>query len=112
MTADNTFIVYQVLYKNKVVYVGSGKTDRYLHTQSGCSHNPQLNKLFFTESQFMTTTVIREGLSKEESLELELSYIKATQPIYNVTGTNEHGNKITQGRKRAKAKRQTKITYG
>ena len=112
MTVDNTYIVYQVLYKGRVVYVGSGLPDRHLHTQSGCSHNLQLNKLFFTESQFMTTTIIREGLSKKESLELELSYIKATQPIYNITGTNQHGNKITQGRKRAKAKRQTKITYG
>lgn len=112
MKEDNTYIVYQVLYKNKVVYVGSGKSDRYLHTQSGSSHNPQLNKLFFTEPEYMVTSIVRQGLSKEESLEIEMGYIKATQPIYNVTGTNEHGNKIKQGRKRAKAKRQTKITYG
>ena len=42
---------------------------------SGHSHNPELNKLFFTEPENMAVTVIREGLTKEESLEIEKEFI-------------------------------------
>lgn len=108
----NDYIVYQVTYKNKVVYVGSGKKDRYLHTKSGHSHNIDLNKLYFTDPNNMITTVLRSNLTKEESLEIEMGYIKATQPLYNIVGTKSHGDKITKGRERAKRKRQTKIFYG
>lgn len=84
------YIIYEVTYKNKVVYIGSGKPDRYLHCLSGHSHNPELNKLFFTEPEHMKVTVIRENLTKEESLEMEKEYIQATEPQFNKVHTNRN----------------------
>lgn len=77
----NNYIVYEVTYKSKTVYVGSGKHDRYLHTSSGHSHNAELNKLFFTDPCNIVTTILRSNLTKEESLEIELGIIAATSPL-------------------------------
>lgn len=107
----NNYIVYQVTYKDKIVYIGSGKEDRYLHTKSGTSHNLELNRLYFTDPDNVITSILRSNLSKEESLEIELGFIKAIQPIYNTVGTNSHGHKIAKGRERAKRKRKTEIIF-
>lgn len=84
------YIIYEVLHNQKVVYIGSGKIGRELHCMSGHSHNVELNKLFFTEPENMKVQVIREGLSKEESLEIEKEFIQATEPKFNKTHTNRN----------------------
>lgn len=84
------YIIYEVTYKNKVVYIGSGKPGREEHCLSGHSHNPELNKLFFTEPEHMKVTVLRENLTKEESLEMEKEYIQATEPKFNKVHTNRN----------------------
>ena len=38
----------------------------------------------------MAVTVIREGLTKEESLEIEKEFIQATEPKFNKVHTNRH----------------------
>lgn len=84
------YIIYEVTYNKRVVYIGSGLPGRELHCMSGHSHNPELNKLFFTEPENMAVTVIREGLTKEESLEIEKEFIQATEPKFNKVHTNRH----------------------
>ena len=84
------YIIYEVTHNFRTVYIGSGKIGREQHCLSGHSHNPELNKLFFTEPENMRVTVIREGLTKEESLEMEKEYIQATEPQFNKVHTNRN----------------------
>lgn len=77
------YIVYEVKHNNKIVYIGSGKSGREKHPLSGKSSCVELNRIFFTDPDSLSVTVIREGLSKEESLEMEKGYILASKPIYN-----------------------------
>lgn len=97
---ENDYIVYEVRLNNIPIYIGSGKKGREEHVKSGSSHNPELNKLFFTKPHEMVVTVIREGLSKEESLEMEKGYILALQPELNIVYTNKHSKVIIDGRKK------------
>lgn len=81
------YIIYEVKHNNKVVYIGSGKPHRMLHVKSGKSHVVELNRLFFTDYENVNVEIIREGLTKEESLELEKDYIQAYEPVYNTQHT-------------------------
>jgi hypothetical protein len=96
----NDYIVYEVRRNNIPIYIGSGKKGREEHVKSGSSHNPELNKLFFTVPHELVVTIIREGLSKEESLEMEKSYIQAISPELNIVYTNKHSKAIIDGRKK------------
>lgn len=87
---NNTFIVYEVLYKNIPIYIGSGKSDRINHVKSGKSHNVELNKLFFQDPDHIVVNILREDLTKEESLQLEKDFIQATQPKFNVVYTKRN----------------------
>ena len=83
--------VYEVLYKGVPVYIGSGiQGIRHLHAKSGASHNVELNKLFFTDPDYIVVQILRTDLSKEESLEMEKEYIQATQPKFNTVHTSKN----------------------
>lgn len=97
MTNDN-YIVYEVLYHKKTVYIGMGLIDRYLHCKSGKSHNPKLNELFFKDGENMEVNVICENLSKEEALEKEYDFIQAYEPEFNIIH-NPKNRKIKKFRK-------------
>ena len=84
------FIIYEVLFNGRPIYIGSGKPDRYLHARSGKSHNPELNKLFFSNPDKLVVQILRDGLTKEESLEIEKEYIQAIQPELNVVHTRRN----------------------
>lgn len=84
---DN-YIIYEVLYKKRVVYIGSGRPEREKHVTSGASHNADLNKLFFTDPDNIQVNVIRTDLSKEESLLMEKEYIQAVEPQFNKAHTS------------------------
>lgn len=77
------YVVYEVTYKDKIVYIGSGIRSRADHPVSGKSNNVELNRLYFTDPENLKVTIIREGLTKEESLEMEKGFIMATEPVYN-----------------------------
>lgn len=77
------YIVYEVAYNGKIVYIGSGRRGRQEHVKSGASHSPDLNRLFFTDPDNIHVTIIRENLTKDESLEMEKGFIQATEPMYN-----------------------------
>ena len=99
MNGELTYEVYEVRLKGIPIYIGSGHSGRHKHVRSGCSHNVELNKLFFAEPDKMVVTVIRENLSQEESLEMEKSYIQAYEPKFNVVWTKRHKQAIANGRK-------------
>ena len=90
MKSQDNYIVYEVIYKGIPVYLGSGLPDRVDHCKSGKSHSPQLNELFFTDPINMVVQILRDGLTKEESLEMEKEYIQATQPKFNIVHTDRN----------------------
>ena len=88
---NNTYEIYEVLYNGIPIYIGSGEQDqRHKHVKSGKSHNPKLNELFFTDPDNILVQVLREGLTKEESLEYEKEYIQAINPEYNIVHTRKN----------------------
>lgn len=90
--------VYEVTYKGKCVYIGSGEKNRHLHCMSGSSHNPKLNELFFKDPVNMRVLVLREGLSQEDAIESEKEFIMASEPEFNVVH-NQKNNKSRKFRK-------------
>lgn len=84
------YIIYEVRYKGIPIYIGSGKPDRYLHVKSGKSHNPELNKLFFSDPDNLLVQIIRDGLTKQESLDSEKDFIQAIQPRLNIVHTRRN----------------------
>ena len=66
------YIVYEVRHLGIPVYIGSGIQDvRSQHVKSGKSHSIDLNRLFFTDPDNVVVTILRDQLTKEESLEIE-----------------------------------------
>ena len=88
MEASN-YIIYEVLHNGIPIYIGSGLPDRYLHAKSGASHIPALNKLYFEDGDNMIVNILRDGLTKEESLEYEKEYIQAIKPEMNTIHTGK-----------------------
>lgn len=93
------YIVYEVRHLGVPVYIGSGQEDRYEHVKSGKSHSIDLNRLFFTDPDNVVVTILRDQLTKEESLEIEKEYIQAYEPVYNIVYTKRHKQVIVNGRK-------------
>lgn len=80
--SEDNHIVYEVRLEGKTVYIGSGKEGREKHTL-GASSNPKLNELYVLNKDKMETVVLRTGLTKQESLEIEKEFIQASDPICN-----------------------------
>ena len=98
--SEKLYEIYKVSYKGRVVYVESGLQGvRHLHAKSGASHVPALNKLFFEDADNMIVNILRDGLSKEESLELEKSYILAIKPEFNTVYTDNFRKAVINGTK-------------
>lgn len=92
--------VYEVLYKGLVVYIGSGiQGVRSNHVKSGKSHSVDLNELFFKDPSNIVVSVLREGLTQSESLELEKEYIQSYEPKFNIVNTKRHRESIISGKK-------------
>lgn len=96
--SEENYIVYEVTYNRKVVYIGSGISGREQHVKSGKSSNPKLNELFFKDPDNIIVTVLREGLSREESLEYEKDFIMASEPEFNIQH-NQKNHRVKKFRK-------------
>ena len=100
MSENVSYIIYEVLHNGIPIYIGSGLQGvRHLHVKSGASHVPALNKLFFEDADNMIVNILRDGLSKEESLELEKSYILAIKPEFNTVYTDNFRKAVINGTK-------------
>lgn len=89
--------VYIATIKNKIVYIGSGQAGkRHQHITSGVSHVYMLNKITFTAPNTIKVMVLHSNLTKERSLELEMSLIEEYQPAFNSIGTKSLNNKYEQ----------------
>ena len=83
--------VYYVKYFDKLVYVGSGKGSRYLHPNSGRSHNKDLNRIYFCgDLSGLCVSVPYQGLSKEQSESIERVIIWNIKPEFNSTICNPY----------------------
>ena len=98
MTIKNDYIIYEVSYMNKIIYIGMGEHGRELHVLSGKSNNPKLNELFFKDGENIKVLVIREGLTKDEALESERDFIMAAEPEFNIQH-NQKNHKVKKFRK-------------
>jgi len=99
MKAKNNHIVYHVYYNGKIVYIGSGKEGRENHVNSGHSHNPNLNKHYFTIGA-LDVRVIITCLTKDQALRREKIDIDCFYPEYNIKKQKEpkaYTNRITRG---------------
>lgn len=93
------YIVYEVLYNKRTVYIGIGSSyERVKHVKSGKSHNPKLNELFFKDGENMYVNVICENLTKDEAMEKEKDFIAAYEPEFNIIH-NPSNKKIKKFRK-------------
>ena len=91
------FEVYIATVKNKIVYIGSGQAGkRHKHITSGTSHVYMLNKIHFTKPESIKVLVLHSNLTKERSLELEMTLIEEYQPVFNNIGTKSLNNKYEQ----------------
>lgn len=89
--------VYIATIKNKIVYIGSGQSGkRHKHITSGTSHVYLLNQIHFSNPKSITVLVLHSNLTKERSLELEMSLIHEYQPAFNNIGTKTLNNKYEQ----------------
>ena len=77
------YYVYIASIDGEIFYIGSGKGDRYSHVNSGISHNYKINLHHFTAEQKLSIAIYREGMSKDESRELETNLILQLNPKYN-----------------------------
>jgi len=81
----NKHYVYIVKLKGEVIYIGKGKHDRYLHPNSGTSHNREMNRLHFQGAVF-DVEFAKENLTNEEAEKLELELIGQYDNLWNVLG--------------------------
>ncbi len=78
------YYVYCAKQDNEIVYIGKGIGRRYLHINSGRSHNVQLNRLFFCEGNPLVTEILLGGIeTDEQATRLEKEFILEFNPIYN-----------------------------
>jgi vacuolar-type H+-ATPase subunit I/STV1 len=78
----NEHYVYMVKLGDEVVYVGSGKGDRYKHVTSGRSHNESLN-LLHRQGIAVVQEFEYEGLTEMTARVLEQELIDKYKPLYN-----------------------------
>ncbi len=68
---SSNYIVYTAKDSEGILrYVGEGKSDRYLHVNSGTSHNIKLNEHYFLKGK-MNVEIVRESLTKPKALAVE-----------------------------------------
>jgi hypothetical protein len=84
-TLKDMFVVYLVKSGERVVYIGEGTFERFLHATSGCSHVYGLNYLHFANAE-VETTIVSLHKTKEAAVKEEEDLIKLHQPILNRRG--------------------------
>ena len=71
----HTHIIYYAVYKNIIVYIGSGAPNRKNHVTSGTSHVYELNRLHFLEPNSVSVHTLKGFSSQEEALKEEKELI-------------------------------------
>lgn len=79
----HTHIIYYAVYKNIIVYIGSGAPNRKNHVTSGTSHVYELNRLHFLEPNSVSVHTLKGFSSQEEALKEEKELILKFKPKYN-----------------------------
>lgn len=82
----NKFYVYKVIYNDELVYVGKGQGNRYLHVNSGASHNKSLNELYYRckyESTPLPEVILEYCDNEQIALDLEHHLIYTCKPEFN-----------------------------
>lgn len=82
MNICKEYYVYVAKVSGEVVYVGSGKEDRYLHVTSGKSHNGGLN-FIHRQGTDVDVEIVRNALTKIEARAHEQDLIDLYTPAFN-----------------------------
>lgn len=80
--ASGAHYVYVARLEGQIVYVGQGYGKRYLHCRSGCSHNRELNRLYFSGVE-VEVAIHKDGLSKGHATGMEKQLIELVEPYCN-----------------------------
>lgn len=80
------YYVYCATANGVTYYIGSGTGDRYKHVVNGKSHNPHVNRHYFTLEPKLCVEVYIDCLSEEFARRLESKLIASMKPVYNVAG--------------------------
>ena len=82
---SSSYIVYIAKDKEGIVrYVGEGKPERYLHVNSGVSHNYRINEHYFLNGE-MQVDILRDQLTKPKALAVEKFLISRYQKtLWNI----------------------------
>lgn len=65
-------------------YIGEGRSDRYLHVNSGKSHNFKINEHFFLYGK-MDVNILAKGLTKPKALAIEkFLIVKNSKTLWNI----------------------------
>ena len=98
-------IVYVGFIKGQVIYVGYGTSGREKHLNNGISHVYNANKYHFNGG-WVDVQIVKEGLNKEQALELEELLIDELKPVWN---ENKGGQAFSESSKiKAEIKRNRK----
>lgn len=81
----NVYYIYVVLLNGYIVYVGKGINKRYLHVNSGVSHNLELNRHYFCHDNNLKVMIHRYFESEEDCSKHEQWLINFLKPCYNST---------------------------
>lgn len=82
---EKNYTVYAAINTDEpdnYLYIGSGLPKRYLHCNSGTSHNYDLNRLHHTGVN-ISCVILHSELSKPESILLEINLIEKYKPPCN-----------------------------
>lgn len=74
--------IYMAKLNKEVIYIGQGFGKRYLHCRSGCSHNKELNKLYFA-GIIIDVSIHQDNLSKSTAAIVEKQLIELIKPYCN-----------------------------
>lgn len=85
---EKPFVVYQVVCRNMIVYIGCGKKGRESHCTSGASGSYGLNALHFSGFA-VKVEIVGYFTSKEDALLTEIQLIKTKCPLLNITDNPE-----------------------
>lgn len=81
----SNYIVYTAKDNEGILrYIGEGKSERYLHINSGASHNFKVNEHYFSKGE-MTVDIVRGGLTKLRALAIEKFLIsRHSNSLWNI----------------------------
>lgn len=76
------YYIYSAKHNDETVYIGKGKSSRFMHCVTGTSHVYELNSLHFLGEK-VEVSILRDGLTETDAIRLERELIEEVRPAFN-----------------------------